>query len=171
MFFHVYVILLIFSGAVMLAMASSRASYARRRRVWNGILGAGFLIYGLYLLLFFSGGHYVLFYYAFALPVFLTYQFLRDRAAYKARQGRQQTATAYGAGTSGPGAAFAGGAQGQQGWNQGQPYPGQGQQGWSQGQQGWDQGQAGGSQGQQGWGQQGWDQGQPYSNPRNPQSY
>jgi hypothetical protein len=86
MLFYVYVLFLIASGVVMLAMGGIRAAYAKRRRVVNLILGAGFTIYGLYLLLFFHGGHYILFYYAFILPIVMVVQFFRDRAAYKTAQ-------------------------------------------------------------------------------------
>ena len=86
MVFHVYVLFLIASGVVMLAMGGIKAAYAKRRRVVKLILGAGFTIYGLYLLLFFHGGHYILFYYAFILPIAMVVQFFRDRAAYKTAQ-------------------------------------------------------------------------------------
>ena len=84
MLFNVYVFFLIASGVVMLVMGSLRAPYAKRRRVWNLVLGAGFTLYGLYLLLFFQGGHYILFFYAFVLPVLMVVRFFRDRAAYQA---------------------------------------------------------------------------------------
>ena len=84
--FHVYVFFLIISGIAMLVMAFVRTSYAKRRQVLNFILGAGFTIYGLYLLLAFQGGHYVLFYYVFVLPILMVVQFFRDRAAAKSRQ-------------------------------------------------------------------------------------
>ena len=84
--FNVYVFFLIASGVVMLVMGSLRAPYANRRRVWNLAFGAGFTIYGLYLLLFFQGGHYILFFYAFVLPVLMAVRFFRDRTAYQAAQ-------------------------------------------------------------------------------------
>jgi hypothetical protein len=79
--FDVYVLFLILSGISMLVMAFVRTSYAKRRQVLNFILGAGFTIYGLYLLLVFNGGHYVMFYYAFVLPILMIVGFFRDRAA------------------------------------------------------------------------------------------
>src|ERR1700744_411110 len=79
--FDVYVLFLIISGILMLVMAFVRTSYAKRRQVLNFILGAGFTIYGLYLLLVFNGGHYVMFYYAFVLPILMIVGFFRDRAA------------------------------------------------------------------------------------------
>jgi hypothetical protein len=84
--FYAYVFFLIASGALMLVMGILRAPYARRSRVVNLIMGAGFAIYGLYLLLFFQGGHYILFFYAFALPVLMTVRFFRARSAYQAAQ-------------------------------------------------------------------------------------
>lgn len=79
--FDVYVLFLILSGISMLVMALVRTNYAKRRQVWNFIFGAGFTIYGLYLLLVFNGGHYVMFYYAFVLPILMIVGFFRDRAA------------------------------------------------------------------------------------------
>ena len=84
MLFNVYVFFLIASGVVMLILGSLKAPYAKPRRVWNLVLGAGFTIYGLYLLLFFQGGHYILFFYAFAIPVLRAMWFFRARAAYQA---------------------------------------------------------------------------------------
>ncbi len=83
--FDVYVLFLILSGIAMLVMAFVRTDYAKRRQVLNFILGAGFTVYGLYLLLAFNGGHYVLFLYVFVLPVLMIVQFFRDRARAKSR--------------------------------------------------------------------------------------
>jgi hypothetical protein len=80
--FNIYVLFLILSGAAMLVMAFVRVGRRMSRRIWSGILGALYLIYGLYLLLFFQGGHYILFYYAFIVPILLIAQFFRDRSAY-----------------------------------------------------------------------------------------
>src|ERR1700730_2039710 len=84
--FYAYVFILIASGVLMLVMGIVRAPYARQSRVLNLIMGAGFAIYGLYLLLFFQGGHYILFFYAFVLPVLMTVRFFRARSAYQAAQ-------------------------------------------------------------------------------------
>ena len=86
MLFNVYVLFLIASGIVMLVMGSLRAPYARRSRVANFIFGGGFTLYGLYLLLFFQGGHYFIFFYAFILPILMTVRFFRARTAYQAAQ-------------------------------------------------------------------------------------
>jgi hypothetical protein len=84
--FKAYVLFLILSGIAMLVIACLRSGQTTGRRAVNGIFGAGFLGYGLYLLLFFPGGHYILFFYAFILPILMIVQFFRDRGALRARQ-------------------------------------------------------------------------------------
>jgi hypothetical protein len=84
--FHIYELFLILSGAAMLVMASVKSGQVTTRRVWNAVLGAAFTGYGLYLLLFFQGGHYLLFYYVFILPILMIVRFFRDRAAFQERQ-------------------------------------------------------------------------------------
>jgi len=84
MLFNVYIFFLIASGVMMLVMGSLRLPYARRSRVLNFILGAAFVGYGLYLLLFFTGGHYLVLYYAFILPILMAVRFFRERTAYRA---------------------------------------------------------------------------------------
>ena len=81
--FVIYVLFLIASGIAMLVIAGIRTNRSVSRRVWSGVLGAGFLIYGLFLLLFFRGGHYVIFYYVFILPILVLVQFFRDRSAFQ----------------------------------------------------------------------------------------
>ena len=93
MLFHVYVFFLIASGVMMLVMGSLRLPYARRSRVLNFIIGAAFVIYGLYLLLFFSGGHVLIFFYAFILPILMAVRFFRERTAYRAAQPDSQAAS------------------------------------------------------------------------------
>ena len=66
-------------------MASVKTGQTTARRIWNAAFGAGFTLYGLYLLLFFQSGHYILFY-AFILPVLMIVRFFRDRSAFRARQ-------------------------------------------------------------------------------------
>jgi hypothetical protein len=101
--FDVYVLFLILSGVTMLVMAFVRTDYAKRRQALNFVLGAGFTIYGLYLLLFFNGGHYIFFYYVFVLPVFMVVQFFRDRGRAKLRQMATNPAAGGAAGGSDPG--------------------------------------------------------------------
>ena len=49
-------------------------------------MGAAFVIYGLYLLLFFSAGHVFIFFYAFILPIMMAVRFFRERTAYRSRR-------------------------------------------------------------------------------------
>jgi hypothetical protein len=84
--FHVYVLFLILSGIAMLVLASVRTGQTKLLRIWNAIAGAGFTIYGLYLLIFFHGGSYRIFFYVFILPIMLIVRFFRERSAYQARQ-------------------------------------------------------------------------------------
>jgi hypothetical protein len=84
--FYAYAFFLIVSGIAMLVLACIRGGQTRVRRLWNGIFGAAFTIYGLYLLLFYQGGHYILFFYAFILPILMITQFVRNRSAIRARQ-------------------------------------------------------------------------------------
>lgn len=84
--FAIYVLFLILSGIAMLIMAFVRADYAKRRQVLNFVFGAGFLIYGLYLLLAFHGGSYVIFYYVFVVPIAMIVNFFRARSAAQARK-------------------------------------------------------------------------------------
>lgn len=84
--FHIYVLFLILSGIAMLVMAGVKSGQATARRVWNAALGAGFTGYGLYLLLFFQSGHYLLFYYVFIVPILMIVRFFRDRSAFRAMQ-------------------------------------------------------------------------------------
>ena len=86
MLFYVYALFLIASGVAMLVMGSLRLPYARRSRVLNFVMGAGFVIYGLYLLLFFSSGHVFIFFYAFILPIMMIVRFFRERTAYRSRR-------------------------------------------------------------------------------------
>ena len=84
MLFYVYVFFLIFSGVMLLGMGALKAPYARRSRTANFIFGTGFTVYGLYLVLFGRSGHYIIFFYAFILPILLAVRFFRERAAYQA---------------------------------------------------------------------------------------
>ena len=84
--FLIYVLFLIGSGIAMLVIACVKSGQTTARRVWNAVFGAGFTLYGLYLLLFFRGGHYLIFFYAFILPVLMIIRFFRDRSAFRAKQ-------------------------------------------------------------------------------------
>src|SRR6201996_3406134 len=78
----------------MLAMSGVKKGQVTARRIWNAVLGAAFLGYGLYLLLFFQGGHYVMFYYVFVVPILMIVRFFRGRAAYRAHQQAVASASA-----------------------------------------------------------------------------
>jgi hypothetical protein len=84
--FLIYALFLVGSGIAMLAIACVRGGQSTTRRIWSGVLGGGFALYGLYLLAFFRGGHYVIFYYAFILPFLVIVRFFRDRSTIQARQ-------------------------------------------------------------------------------------
>ena len=84
--FYIYVLFLILGGIAMLVMASVKTGQTTTRRAWNAVFGAGFTVYGLYLLLFFHSGHYLIFFYAFILPILMIVRFFRDRSAFRARQ-------------------------------------------------------------------------------------
>ena len=84
--FYIYVLFLILGGIAMLVMASVKTGQTTTRRAWNAVFGAGFTVYGLYLLLFFHSGHYLIFFYVFLLPIFMIVRFFRDRSAFQARQ-------------------------------------------------------------------------------------
>jgi hypothetical protein len=81
--FYIYVLFLILSGIAMLVLASVKTGQTPTRRAWNAVFGAGFTVYGLYLLLFFHGGHYVIFFYVFLLPILMIVRFVRDRSAVR----------------------------------------------------------------------------------------
>jgi hypothetical protein len=81
--FHIYVPFLILGGIAMLVMASVKTGQTMTRRAWNAAFGAGFTVYGLYLLLFFHSGHYLFFSYVFILPILMIVRFSRDRSAFR----------------------------------------------------------------------------------------
>jgi hypothetical protein len=54
--FYIYSLFLLLSGIAMLVMASVKTGQTTARRIWNAAFGAGFTLYGLYLLLFSRAG-------------------------------------------------------------------------------------------------------------------
>lgn len=78
--FSWYCILLMLAGIAMLVLGVVRAQPASRRII-RVIFGIGFFCYGFYLTFIFSGGHYVLFFQAFILPVLLIVDFFRTTTA------------------------------------------------------------------------------------------
>lgn len=76
--FSIYVLLLMFSGAVMLFMASPVVRFERTfLRVLNTLFGFGFLAYGFYLAFLFQGGTYIIFFKAFILPALMVVNTIR----------------------------------------------------------------------------------------------
>jgi hypothetical protein len=77
--FSAYVLLLMFAGVVMFVLGtpilSGRAS--RGRRIVSAAFGIGFFGYGFYLAFLFNGGHYVIFFQAFIVPILLVVAALR----------------------------------------------------------------------------------------------
>ncbi|MFK4087916.1 hypothetical protein ACI2LF_27645 [Kribbella sp. NPDC020789] len=87
--FSWYVVLLALSGAVMVAMAlAKRVEQSNGARILNGVLGAGFLGYAVYLNFIFQGGSYWMFFQAFFLPVLLVINFVRSAAARRSERPR-----------------------------------------------------------------------------------
>ena len=85
--FSWYCILLMLSGIAMLVTAVLR-NQAVQRRVIRAIFGIGFFCYGFYLTFIFAGGHYVLFFQAFIVPVLLILDTIRSQASRRRlRQG------------------------------------------------------------------------------------
>jgi hypothetical protein len=78
--FSWYCLLLMFSGIAMLVIAVLRNQTAQRRII-RAIFGIGFFCYGFYLTFVFSGGHYVLFFQAFIVPILLIVDTVRSRTA------------------------------------------------------------------------------------------
>jgi hypothetical protein len=77
--FSWYCLLLMFSGIAMLAMAVLR-NQTRQRQVIRVLFGIGYFCYGFYLTFIFSGGHYVLFFQAFIVPVLLIVDTIRGQS-------------------------------------------------------------------------------------------
>jgi hypothetical protein len=86
--FSAYVLLLMFSGIVMVVMASPVVKRSTLPlRLLNGVLGVAFFGYGFYLTFFFQGGSYFILFKAFVLPVVLLFRTVqRARATRRARQ-------------------------------------------------------------------------------------
>jgi hypothetical protein len=90
--FSAYVLLLMFSGLVMLVMASPTVKRSTTAlRAINALFGLGFLGYGIYLAFIFDGGHYMIFFQAFILPVLLIVRTVRT-AAQSSRPGQPSMA-------------------------------------------------------------------------------
>lgn len=94
--FNLYWILLIVSGVLMMGMAAT--GYGQRtpgRRVWTGVLGLGFAVYGLYLGFIFNGDSYYIFFYAFAVPILLVVNAAKENTRIQQRKQAPQRAPQY----------------------------------------------------------------------------
>ncbi len=111
--FSWYCILLMLSGIAMLVTAVLR-NQAVQRRVIRAIFGIGFFCYGFYLTFVFAGGHYVLFFQAFIVPVLLILDTIRSQASRRRlRQGVSVGGTGgFGSGNVGSGGFGGGGPTG-----------------------------------------------------------
>ncbi|MGK4582220.1 hypothetical protein [Kitasatospora sp. HPMI-4] len=79
--FSWYAVLLFGSGIAMLVIASVNSSgLSTGWRVFNAIAGVGFVGYAVYLGFIFEGGHYIIFFKAFILPVMMVVNFVRSMA-------------------------------------------------------------------------------------------
>lgn len=77
--YNVYDLFLLFSGAALIFMAFLRGR--KPYRILNGIVGAGFLVYGVYLLAFFQGKTVTVFWYVFVVPILLVARYFNTRSA------------------------------------------------------------------------------------------
>ena len=77
--FNWYVALLAISGIIMIALAAVKNGQSSASRSLNGILGAVYLGYAVYLAFLFDGGSYLIFFQAFIVPVMMVVNFFRNR--------------------------------------------------------------------------------------------
>ena len=80
--FLAYLAALVVSGVIMVVLAATGfGASGTLVRILNGLFGVGFLGYAVYLLFFFPGGDFPVFFYAFILPVIMLIQAFKTRAA------------------------------------------------------------------------------------------
>jgi len=77
--FDIYALFLLFSGAALILFSFLRGRHPFYR-ILNGIAGAAFLGYGVYLFAFFHGGTVHVFWYVFIVPVLLIARYFRTRS-------------------------------------------------------------------------------------------
>lgn len=97
--FSWYCLLLMFSGIAMLVTAVIR-NQTTQRRVIRAVFGIGYFAYGFYLAFIFGGGHYLVFFQAFIVPVLLIVDSVRGQTA---RRRVQPTVTVASGGGTDPG--------------------------------------------------------------------
>jgi len=90
--FYAYAVLLVVSGIAMLVVAAAVSAQGTGSRVITGLFGAGYLGYGLYLLILRPTSGYFVFFYAIILPVLLIIRAVRASSA-KAQEQRILAAT------------------------------------------------------------------------------
>jgi hypothetical protein len=84
--FAAYVLLLMFSGLVMVFLASPAVRESKLwLRVLNAVIGLGFFGYGFYLAFLFQGGTYLIFFKAFFVPVVLVVRTVQASRAAQAQ--------------------------------------------------------------------------------------
>ena len=84
--FSAYVLLLMFSGLVMVFVASPAVRQSKLwLRVLNAVIGLGFFGYGFYLAFLFQGGSYLIFFKAFFVPVVLILRTVQASRAARAQ--------------------------------------------------------------------------------------
>jgi hypothetical protein len=76
--FNIYALFLLFSGAALIVLTFLRGR--NPYRLLNGIVGAGFLVYGIYLIAFFHGGTVTVFWYVFIVPILLIARYFHARS-------------------------------------------------------------------------------------------
>lgn len=76
--FGTYVVLLVISGLVLLALAVAARELRIGSRIANGAFGIGFLVYAGYLGFVFESGEYRILWAVFILPVSMLVQFVRS---------------------------------------------------------------------------------------------
>ncbi|MEV6276079.1 hypothetical protein [Nocardia sp. NPDC051832] len=75
-----YVVFLFGSGLAMLAMSFSKGA-GTLSQVLNIVFGVLFTGYAIYLGFLFEGGNYMMFFYAFILPIVQAYQWYKSRSS------------------------------------------------------------------------------------------
>ena len=88
--FTVYPILLLVSGVLLIVLGAAIPGQTTAQRALNIVFGLGFFGYGFYLEFLFQGGTYVVFYYAFIVPILLIVRTVQARKAVARQNGARQ---------------------------------------------------------------------------------
>jgi len=92
---NIYAILLMISGIVTLAVACLPLKQGTAARVIGGLIGLGFLGYGIYLKFIFESGTVWIFYYVFILPFVYIARVVKAYADRRRQQDAQRMQAAY----------------------------------------------------------------------------